>query len=334
MASEDWSKDSGVGALLKQPALYNFFQAVRILQSLTDEVQSIIKIKYRGVNSPALKPSFVQSIEVVKKRSVTEFTIAVNSSHLLGQHSPLPSIYAEQLLREEINGNHGPTAFVNLFNHGLIKWIYEIKEKFSPLLSTGKGCNSPFFQISSSISGVRSVQTDEISSYLLEFVKNNSIHFANKRTCYSSIKLMLSALMRMKVEVEPCVGAWSFLSVPLRAVLGRNAVLGQDIGLGKRYWNNTARIRIVLHIENLSQWLALLPGGRSRSEVEKILKLLTDTSTDVELEPHLTADMVPLSYLNQSFLLGQSSWVNSRNSLPKNLRAPQILIKCVNPNDR
>lgn len=333
MASEDWSKDSGVEALLKQPELYNFFQAVKMLQSLPDEVQSKIKIKFKGVNSPALKPSFIQSIKVVKRRSVTEFIVAVSSSHLLGQHSPLPSIYAEQLLREEINGNHGPTAFVNLLNHGLIKWIYEIKKKFSPLLGSEKGEGSPFFQITSAITGVRSAQKDETSVYLSEFISNNSIHFANKRTSYSSIKLMLTTLMRMRVEVEPCVGAWSSLSVPLRAVLGTNAVLGQDKGLGKRYWNNTARIRVVLYIQSLSQWLELLPGGRSRSEVEKVLRLLTDTSTDVELEPHLGADIVPLSYLNESFVLGQSSWINSRNTVPKNLRAPRILIKCVNPND-
>jgi type VI secretion system ImpH/TssG family protein len=333
MASEDWSKDSGVEALLKQPELYNFFQAVKILQSLPEEVQSKIKIKFKGVNSPALKPSFIQSIKVVKRRSVTEFVVAVGSSHLLAQHSPLPSVYAEQLLREEINGNHGPTAFVNLLNHGLIKWIYEIKKKFSPLLVSEKDEGSPFFQITSAITGIRSSQKDETTAYLSEFISNNSIHFANKRTSYSSIKLMLTTLMRMRVEVEPCVGAWSFLSVPLRAVLGTNAVLGQDKGLGKRYWNNTARIRVVLYIQSLSQWLALLPGGRSRNEVEKILRLLTDTSTDVELEPHLRADMVPLSYLNEGFVLGQSSWINSRNAVPQNLRAPRILIKCVNPND-
>lgn len=159
---------------------------------------------------------------------------------------------------------------------------------------------------------------------------------ANTRRSPFVLTHVLSQFVGAKVSLEQLVGAWQIIEPDNRIALGAaNHRLGQQSVLGRRVWDQQARIRITLAPLAYEDFCELLPPNkaeqrtlrRSPSDDRKatafenfvaLLRLLLDRQCDCEVSLEAEAATVPPRVLgaapspinaHRGLRLGQTAWL-------------------------
>ncbi len=305
------SQKAGLDFLTSQAEELNFYQAVRLLENQANRGVVPPKIQYHSVNTQAFTPNAVAGVVPTSHHT----QVQVNSFGLLGQQGPVPDIFSEIIQRNAELGNKGPEAFLNLFNHRFVKLLFDIKKQLDPMLFNDNLADSTLYKFAHALFGLWTEEMHEKLPLNLSQLLGFCLLFIGNKQNYSSLKQVLESVLQCEASIEPCAGAWRPLPSQYQAKLGsRDAVLGEGIGLGCRYWDNQAGIDLHLKVKSLPACAALRPGGKKHQALVSLLSFLTDGHYALNVTLSVPWRCIPQSeVIAQSglMILGNTLWLKS-----------------------
>ena len=328
MATNDWTQNTSVADLRAMGPEFNFFQALRLLESTDPKDGAYSALRLKGENSAAFKANFIEAVEISTNGEQPELKMLVNGFNLSGQNGPLPDIFSELFYREETSGNRGPNEFINIFNDRLLHSLFKMKKRFGLMLFNGSDSDGEHKKILESVSGLPTNQSlvEKLPRRYGEFWKTFSVALANRRINYSLLKNILTETLGIQISIEPGLGSWRELPREYRARIDGGARLGMGPGLGSRYWANSSRIGLRLFLDSRKRCLDLLPGGEEHTDFCQLVSVLVDGLHEVKVGLVLLWDSVPESRIEIDFRLGHTSWLKNTNSSVKTDSFPEFLI--------
>lgn len=325
METPERSQISSLDLLQGQAEEFNFYQAIRVLECVVREEEGIPQIRFKAVNEQAFMPNFIANL--YSDHKVTE--VKVNGYALTGQQGPLPDVYNDLLLEQKSKGNRGPEAFLDLFNNRLLHLLYDTKKRLDPMLFNDISINSELFNILESLTGLATFDLFQRLPITQEKLLTFSALLIGNRQNYSSLKQIIECMFDCKVEIDPCKGGWRKLPEEWQTRLGsEKAVLGSGVGLGKKHWDNQAKIGLLLRLKNIDQCRQLMPRGNLHEVLKSMLAYLTDGRYEIDVRLQLDWEYLPKSQLSgkSSMFLGQSSWLKSDHGTGKTLNLPKFTV--------
>jgi len=319
------SQTSCLDLLQERAEEFNFYQAIRVLECVVREEENVPQISYKAVNEQAFMPNFIAGMQI--NHYVTE--VRVNGFALTGQQGPIPDVYNDMLLEQKSKGNRGPERFLDLFNNRLLHLLFDIKKQLDPMLFNDIAINSELFKILESVTGLSTFDLFKRLPITEEKLLTFSALLIGNRQNYSAIKQIIECMFDCKVHITPCQGGWRPLPTEWQTRLGKNnAILGSGVGLGKKHWDNQARVAMELTLYNVEQCRQLMPKGNLHQVLKSMLAYLSDGHYEIDVKLKLDWEHLPQSKLqpDSSMFLGQSSWLKSDFGQGKTLNLPKFTV--------
>lgn len=310
---------------------FDYYQAVRLLamlygdssgnfESMPVRLRSRMGFDFAGADVERVEPP-------TASRSLP--SLIVNFLGLAGAQGPLPTAYTPQLLRDE------PSAvrdFLDIFHHRLLWLVYRIHAAHHPELTLtepwkGQYANEIFALIGlgrDPDSATRNAiggrgETSVPDQALLEF----SGLLAHRPRSASGLEQLLSEYFRVPVEICQFAGGWYELEesqwTRIGADSGQNRMLGSDVVLGKRVWDEHAGVSIRLGPLDLGAFTSFLPEGTAHRALCNLARFYLNDEFDISLELVLKGDQVPETLLSENesnaalrhASLGQLAWLRT-----------------------
>ena len=335
--------------LYENPEVFNFFQAVRLLDAINYE-KTCYKPEWKqspvGYDTAQKKETVRFSVDPTLKYpdgQITQLTEAefnstknrlapaemqVTFMGLTGPSGVLPMHYSELLLEQNRKKDYAMSDFFNLFNHRAISLHYRGWEKYRVQYhferSRRQGDkNDKLSKMLQSLLGFAKSDTHQKQTIPLDNLLFYAGHYAQKRKTAVGLESILGDYFHIPVSISQFVGSWNRLHdsectrTPGKDLpFGQFNRLGKDTIIGKRVWYSQGKFRIKLGPLNQTQFKQFLPG----SEGLKKLKELTNTyigpefSFDIQLISEATN--VPKCQLSKSAppQLGYFTWLRGSNA--------------------
>jgi type VI secretion system protein ImpH len=310
--------------LEKEPYLFDFFQAVRLLERLSPGRKPVGRFvkpstevarfgAHPSLNFPA---SQIQSLE---NRPNQPPFVEVNFMGLTGPLGVLPHPYTE-LLRERIRQKDTALRdFLDLFHHRIISLFYQAWEKYRFAIAYERG------------------ERDRFSHHLLDLIGLGTPGLQNRQNVADDSLLYYCGLLSMNtrsavaleqiladyfevpVAVEQFVGAWYPMEPENQCHIGEETGWSEQLGwgavTGDEIWDQQSRIRIRLGPLTFSQYRDFLPGKSAWREMRALAKFFARGEFDIEVQLVLNREEVPPCELAEPVdtapQLGWSTWVKS-----------------------
>ena len=329
MATNDWTQNTSVKDLRAMGQEFNFFQALRLLESSEEHDGAFSALRMKGENSAAFKANFIEDVQFNEQSSKSELNMTVNGFNLCSQNGPLPDIFSELLYREEAEGNRGPNDFINIFNDRLLHSLFEMKKIFNPMLFNGSKSDYSHKKLFEAVSGLPTNETlsEKFPQRYGELWKTFSVALANRRINYSLLRNILTETLGIRIKLEPCEGSWRELPKTYRAKLGSGLILGAGGALGRKYWDHSSRISLQLFVDSRDRCLALLPGGAEHQDFCRLASALIDGLYEINVEIVLLWEKVSNARIEDDFRLGQTSWLKTADASKRTENFPKFVIK-------
>ena len=338
-ASSRRSSTSVAERLERDGHRFDFFQAVRLLQRLSDQQDAAAGHRERqsvGQDAPPQKETIrfsttlssnfpaaaVAAIDLGSKSSRKSpspnsdgpIRVTVNFMGLTGPQGVLPEHFNRLLIEQHRANNDRLAKFHDLFNHRMISLFYRAWEKYqfpvryerAKLLGESDGID-PFTQCLLSLVGMGTEGLRDRLSLDDETFIYYGGHFATQVRNADGLADLLSDDLGVPVEIEQFRGQWLALSEEDRTRLTstpsaqrRTNKLGANIVLGTKIWDVQNRFRVVLGPMAYPRYLRLIPEGDSFKRLCEIVHSYAGLQFDFDVQPILKADQVPTCRLGQS----------------------------------
>jgi type VI secretion system protein ImpH len=221
----------------------------------------------------------------------------VNFLGLAGAHGPVPVVYTEPLLRQR---NSALRDFLDIFNHRLILLLYRIHEMHHPELSADSPEQSLAANHLSALFGL-GPDADSAARSRLWVPDRALLHYsgllAHRPHSASGLERLLADYFQVDVAVEEFVGAWLELSqdqwTRIGVRQGRNQRLGDGVFLGKRVWDQHARVIIRLGPLDLCTFERFLPDRVAYKPLRDLTRFYLGDEVDFSFKLVLRADEIP-----------------------------------------
>lgn len=288
--------------LRAEPYLFEFFQAVRLLERL-----------FRG-KSPVGR-FFPPSTELV--RFIANSTLAfpaselqaldwpdqgpgrmkVNFMGLTGPEGVLP-LYYTSLVADRIRaGDTSAADFFDIFNHRIISLFYLAWEKYRFSVAYEREGLDPF---SHHLMDLIGMGTPGLQNRLP--VPDDSLLYysgllAQRPHSAAALCNLLSDYFEVPVEVEQFAGGWYPLDRPTQTALEGGQSESEQLGfgavVGDEVWDQTARVRLKIGPLTLEQYQDFLPQGSAFAPLRTLTNLVSNGEFDFEIQLILQHDEVP-----------------------------------------
>jgi type VI secretion system protein ImpH len=257
-----------------EPYLFDFFQAVRLLQASRGDraevghdaapTEEAIRFASRtGLGFPA---SAVHDLRPGDEARPPRMEVAFFG--LTGPSGVLPSYFSETVLEEGDGGPFG--AFLEIFDHRLISFFYRAWERNHPHLAGTPEASGRFAGHLLALAGL--ALDPEIAPRAQDSLPYAGL-FANRRRSATGLQCLLLDLLNgdgsplvqldepVAVDVVPFVGRWLTLDAAMRPILGRGPGdgLGPSTIIGRRVRDHRGKFRVRIGPLGLEQFRALLP---------------------------------------------------------------------------
>jgi len=348
MATESRRADPAVAhTLFAEGYRFDFFQAVRVLERLYPERQSIGRdatpsqevVRVRAHASLSFPASAIHQMSpAVEGQGPAEMTVAFMG--LTGPLGVLPRHYTELLLERQRRKDHTLGAFLDLFNHRLVSLLYRAWEKHH-------------FPIAYERALVRGQHDDRLSQYLLDFIGLGTAGlqdrlevpdqvlrfyaglFAQQPRSASALSGLLQDYFGVPVDVVQFTGQWLTLEPAQRSRLGgrtklvgraqgskscdhvlpSNNALGVRAVLGGRVWDQQAKFTLRLGPLSYAAFTQFLPAGSAFRPLLQLTRFFAGQEHDFVVQLVLKAAEVPGCQLGatgaQAPRLGWSTWLKT-----------------------
>ncbi len=272
---------------------FDFFQAVRLLQQLNDDVEPIgydgppnaEPVRLRSQLSLAFPAGQIAEISPATP-DVPVPSLSVTFFGLNGVNGALPRYYTEMLLRIERDTKHSEKRaareWFDLFNHRLLSLFYrswakyrfylqferreyrnKVPDAFTQALLGLVGLGQWPLRNRLQVSAEQPSRYHEEHEALAELSDLTVLFygglFAQRARNANGLSAMLADYFRLPVEVRQFQGEWLSIDPADCSRLGAmNCGLGRDVLMGDRVWDVEGKIRIrigPLGLDDFSQFL-------------------------------------------------------------------------------
>lgn len=293
MAGTYWRQKTSVAQQLhEQPYRFNFFQAVRLLESLYHENSAhdsnwgSYPVGYDYATNketvifkpvPSLQFPSTQITELVQ-RSIQKdkekpAEMLVTFMGLTGPAGVLPTHYTRLLMRQEKNRDHALRDFFDLFNHRIISFFHRAWSKYRVYIDFERKRRANrqddyLTKILRSYIGLETVGLQARNDFPDDALLFYAGLLSRKIRSGSGLEGMLSDYFRVPVKVKALQGRMLSLHdsqctrLPsIEQPEGQFNALGLNTVLSKRVHNSQNRFRLVVGPLSAKQFADFLPDG-------------------------------------------------------------------------
>jgi type VI secretion system protein ImpH len=308
--------------LFAEPWMFEFFQAVHLLEALQSERTAIgafgdprqEAVRLTTALSVAFPASEIQGLELRDGQP----RMAVNFLGLTGPQGALPLAYSMYAADRARAGDHAFKEFLGIFDHRVLSLFYRAWEK----THVGVARENP--------------SRDWLTEHLLDLVGFSAEPLRNRLPFDDEVLLFYAGLLRLPtrpaagleqlladffgvpVTIEQFVGAWYPLERATQSELGDESSASTQLGLGAvagdEIWDRQSRARIRIGPLTRRQYDSFLPGGSAYEPIRALARLYTNDMIDFDIQLVLARDEVPPCRLGteESLPLSWCTWLNTK----------------------
>lgn len=328
--------------LLNEPYRFDFFQAVRLFETLAaenapadargaalpiggDAPPGREVLRFRALPALTFPAGSISSIRVPPAAPAgpgkpappkpVEMTVAFLG--LIGPSGVLPQHYTA-LVIERSHSKHKDYSlrdFLDLFNHRAISLFYRAWNKYRFPIGYERGQRT----------GVEDLFTTCLYSFVglgtpglrkRMHVDDETIlyyggHYAHRPRSANSLERLLADYFDLPVDVQQFAGQWLYLSESEQSCFpsdrhpqGLNMTLGESVIVGERVWDTQSKFRVQLGPVNYAWFARLMPTGEALARLGDLVRLYAGQEFDFDVQPVLEAKEVPWCQLTGDPLRG------------------------------
>jgi len=307
-----------LAALLAAPETYDFFQALRYLQTRLDmpAIGTAVRPgdeRLRLTQDPTLgfAPSAISAANW--DPATGRLNLKLCFTGLLGPNGPMPMHLTEYILdRKRHSGDPTLEAFLNVFQHRFYSLFFRAWALNQPTVDFEEKGGRRFGHYVACLAGLGSGSAGEMGA-----VSEVSRHFysgwiSNLGRSPAALGAILADYLGVATQVHSFEGMWLELPDDARCQLGASTstgLLGSNCIAGDRAWVSHLKFRIRMGPLSWKQYESLLPGGRAFAQVAEWVRSFVAEEFFWDLQLALRADEVPAAQLGGGTRLGWSTWL-------------------------
>jgi type VI secretion system protein ImpH len=306
-----------------------------------DVFQLVRLLRWPGVRGRRAEVRFSASLDAgFPGREISELAVdrvtgnpSLTTSNfcLAGTLGPLPEPFTEWLREQAQRGDATAADFLGVFNQRLHVLRHDLKARQLLELNSEAPQDSAHGRYLAALSGLGSTALSRQVDLPPRVWLALAGILGNPRRGAHTIGKVLALLLGAHVNVEQCVGAWRSIQPPDRCLLGRaNHRLGRNAALGRRLWDQHARVRVTIAGLSYQRAHALLPPEPARAPSPEhrhlcaLVRLLLDRQYDCEVRLGVERAQVPPAELKArpdrahyaGLRLGQTAWARRAPASP------------------
>lgn len=324
MASHNWGTNRPLeNFLFDEGYLFEFYQAVRLLERLRPESASVGEssnpalevARFKSKVSLSFPASDIEAIKIGKNGAPPE--VLVNFLGLAGAFGPMPNPFVELLIEREARGDTTFRDFLDIFNHRLVSLMYRIRKMSRVGMEIKSPDEIPFAAHLLSLMGLgmKSLQ-GRLQVRDRAFLYYSGL-ITQKPHSMIGLERILSHYFGVTVKNRQFVGRWYTLEHDQVTVIGQrgqNHVLGESVVLGARVWDQQTKFRLVIGPLKFKVFEEFLPVGPRFRPLVEMTRFYTGRELDFEINLIMKAVDVPPARLSASSgpRLGWTSWIKTK----------------------
>jgi type VI secretion system protein ImpH len=324
--------------LFDEPYLFDFFQAMRLLERLFPDKTAVGRsatpneepVRFRSRVSLKFPASEIHELtqkydEIADQEKVEMF---INFMGMLGIVGAMPMPYTELAVDRARYGDTSLWSFLDIFTHRSVSSFYRAWEKYRFPVQYERG-------------------NDDFTAYLFDFIglgtrglrgrmdlDDESLLpygglIAQKPHSATALEQILADYFRIKAKIIQFYGQWLILdNESITRIGAANNALGKNTIVGTRVWDYQSKFRVVLGALTFREFQAFLPGGTAYQPMLSIINFMIGGELDFDVQLKLKAKEVPSCILTTRAkrrpMLGWTSWLKSKPFLEDD---EQVILK-------
>jgi type VI secretion system protein ImpH len=323
MARPDRQKtDSLIAELREKPFDFDFFAAVRLLQTgfanqpRIGHSGSASQDPVRFAQSPALDfaPATLESLQA--KDPARPPRLYSRHFGLFGPNGPLPLCLTEYARDRVLH--HGDTTFVafcNVFHHRLLSFFFRAWADAQKNVDFDRPQDQHWVHYVRSLIGLGMdslAKRDSVPDQAKLYFAGRLVH-QNRNA--EGLRCILEDFFGVPTEICTFVGKW--LNLPANSIcrLGRSretGALGVTLLVGSRYWTCQLHFRVRLGPMKLADYERMLPSGGAYRRLCDWVRYYVGEHLSWDAQIILDKDEVPKPQLGKTGKLGWTTWLKTK----------------------
>ena len=336
--------------LQSEPHRFDFFQAVRLLESAaqqdldddtvaTDSVGGLARpdkeaVHFTSRTSLAFNGSDVTKVSRKRIHShdseespALQWQVEVAMMGLAGSQGVMPYYLSETIMSELRQKNPALKDYLDVFNHRTISLFYEAWHKYQMGASFERSARDDtdkkdlFTDALLSLAGLGIPELRYRSSMPDEPIAQYASHFSRNICSAESLRSSIAGMFGLEVYIQQFNGSWYDLPADARCRLpdeeyphGVNNALGVSTVMGVRCYQAQSKFTVVAVPHSEDEFRILAPGSPGLEELKAFIKLSVGEEQDFDIEVKLDAQYFPLDDLfdpaHTEQLLGWTTYMN------------------------
>jgi type VI secretion system protein ImpH len=316
--SPDLEPHADLAGLIEDPTRYDFFVALRWIQSRLDmpSIGAAIRPgdeRLRLAQDPSLgfAPSAISGASWDAEKARLELKVCFTG--LLGPNGPMPMHLTEYVLDRKRHADD-PTLeqFLNIFHHRFYSLLYRAWALNQPTVDFEEKEGMRHRHYVGCLAGIGTCGTGQNHDIPESARMFYSGWTGGLSRSPAGLGAILSDFLGVPAEVRSFQGMWLDLPEDSRCRLGMSrstGVLGSTCIAGERTWISHLKFRIRMGPLSWPQYESLLPGGRAFRQVAEWVRSFVGEEFLWDLQLVLRAGEVPQARLGGGVRLGWSTWL-------------------------
>ncbi len=310
--------------LRREPWVFNFFQAVRLLGrfqpgraaigTFAPPRDEIVRI---GAHPSLAFPA--SQIEALVWDEVSPPRMTVNFMGLIGPLGVLPNYYTELVAGRVRARDAVARDFLDIFHHRLISLFYQAWEVHH--FTAGYERNrDPLSEILLDLIGIGTANLQRrwpVRDHTLIFY-GGLLALEPRPTL--ALESLLADYFGVEVELEQFMGVWRALDLQDQCRLEQGDEDSRSLGwgavAGDEIWDQQSRVRIRLGPLDAAKYLEFLPNGAAYEPLRALTRAFCGDDIEFEVQLILKREEVPVCELGRETgaapQLGWFTWIHSK----------------------
>ena len=315
--------DSLMERLKAEPYVFDFLQAVRLLQSRHPDQPRIghsfspAQDPVRFAQSPSLDfaPATLEAVQ--QKDPARPPTLYSRHFGLFGPNGPLPLVLTEFAHDRILHfGDRTFVAFCNIFHHRLLSFFFRAWADSQRTVDLDRPEDQRWtYYVGSLIGlGMESLQNrDAVPDWAKLFYSGRLVHQTRNA---EGLEAIIQDFFGIRTEVQTFVGRWLNLPPGSECKLGDSPETGRlgvnTVIVGSRIWDCQLNFRLRMGPMKLADLERLLPSGHSFQRLRDWVLNYASEHYFWDVQLVLAREEVPEIQLGQAGRLGWTTWLKTK----------------------
>ena len=314
------SLDAALDELQATPYRFDFYQAMRLLESMYPDrprygyAVRLSDDPVRLEQEPSLQFAPASLSEFDRGEGEDPHRLSVRFFGLCGPNGALP-LHLTEYVRDRIR-HHDDLAFkgfLDVFHHRMLSLFYRAWADSQPAVHFDRPESDRFRVYLGSLFGLGMsslVDRDDCPDLTKQF-------YAGQYACQTKhpegLRAMLSDFFGLPVRIDEFVGQWTEIPYLSQFHLGErpeSSSLGEACTLGSHVWDTQQKFRVTVGPVGWEDFVRLLPGGESLRKLSAIVRNYVGHELLWDINLVLFKEETPSWELGEA-KLGQTMWLDS-----------------------